>query len=178
MIVAAFLLASWLGCCITATPWSDRMGRRFWMLLGAVTQIVGTVICASSYSSGQLIAGRVIIVSYGPIYLHLLARFNMGVGYRKRSCGLNGTSIRCRDHTCHNCARTTSGISHGICLHWYGVGILDVRNPPEIYMTLFNIRIQRFRLHTRFRSSCLAPAHCHSDRLLCIGSHPSVPKCW
>ena len=63
MIVAAFLLASWLGCCITASPWSDKMGRRFWILLGAFTQIVGTVICASSYSYGQMIAGRVVIVS-------------------------------------------------------------------------------------------------------------------
>jgi MFS family permease len=63
MIVAAFLLASWLGCCITASPWSDNMGRRFWILLGAFTQIVGSIISVSSYSSGQLIAGRVVIVS-------------------------------------------------------------------------------------------------------------------
>ena len=63
MIVAAFLLASWLGCVIAASPWSDKMGRRFWILLGAAIQVVGTVICVSSYSSGQLIGGRVIIVS-------------------------------------------------------------------------------------------------------------------
>jgi len=39
------------------------MGRRFWILLGAFTQIVGTVVCTTSYSTGQMIAGRLIIVS-------------------------------------------------------------------------------------------------------------------
>jgi predicted MFS family arabinose efflux permease len=39
------------------------MGRRFWIILGAFIQIVGTVISVSSYSYGQLIAGRVVIVS-------------------------------------------------------------------------------------------------------------------
>ncbi|PGH07084.1 hypothetical protein AJ79_06362 [Helicocarpus griseus UAMH5409] len=75
MIVAAFLLASWLGCCIVASPWSDRVGRRVWVLLGAFIQIVGTVISTASYSSGQMIAGRVIIgigngivVASGPVY--------------------------------------------------------------------------------------------------------------
>jgi MFS family permease len=62
MIVAVFLLASWLGCVIAASPWSDRLGRRIWMMLGAAIQIVGTAICASAYSSGQLIGGRIIIV--------------------------------------------------------------------------------------------------------------------
>ncbi|RFU25290.1 hypothetical protein B7463_g11044, partial [Scytalidium lignicola] len=76
MIVASFLLASWLGCCCASTPWSDRLGRRFWVLLGAITQVIGTIICVSSYSYGQLIAGRVIIgigngfvVSMGPVYV-------------------------------------------------------------------------------------------------------------
>jgi MFS family permease len=63
MIVAAFLLASWLGCVIAASPWSDKMGRRFWILLGAFIQILGTIVCVASYSPGQLIGGRVIIVS-------------------------------------------------------------------------------------------------------------------
>jgi MFS family permease len=64
MIVAAFLLASWLGCVTVSSPWSDRLGRRTWIIMGGVVQIIGTVISASSYSPGQLIAGRVIIVSY------------------------------------------------------------------------------------------------------------------
>ncbi|KAK2735171.1 hypothetical protein FQN55_002261 [Onygenales sp. PD_40] len=76
MIVAAFLLASWLGCCIVASPWSDRVGRRVWIITGALVQIVGTIISAASFSSGQLIAGRVIIgignglvVASGPAYI-------------------------------------------------------------------------------------------------------------
>ncbi|KAF2658320.1 sugar transporter-like protein [Lophiostoma macrostomum CBS 122681] len=76
MIVASFLLASWLGCCIAASPWSDTVGRRIWVVAGAAVQIVGTIISASSYSVGQLIAGRVFIgigngfvVSQGPVYV-------------------------------------------------------------------------------------------------------------
>ncbi|KAH9862410.1 hypothetical protein J1614_011065 [Plenodomus biglobosus] len=76
MIVASFLLASWLGCVMAASPWSDRLGRRIWVMAGAAIQIIGTVISASSYSVGQLIAGRVLIgigngfvVSIGPVYV-------------------------------------------------------------------------------------------------------------
>ncbi|KAF2015784.1 sugar transporter-like protein [Aaosphaeria arxii CBS 175.79] len=76
MIVASFLLASWLGCCIAASPWSDRQGRRVWVMVGAALQIVGTVVSCTAYSTGQLIAGRVLIgvgngfvVSTGPVYI-------------------------------------------------------------------------------------------------------------
>lgn len=76
MIVASFLLASWLGCVTAASPWSDRVGRRIWVMAGAAVQIIGTIISASSYSVGQLIAGRVLIgvgngfvVSTGPVYV-------------------------------------------------------------------------------------------------------------
>ncbi|ORY12069.1 sugar transporter-like protein [Clohesyomyces aquaticus] len=76
MIVASFLLASWLGCCIAASPWSDRVGRRVWIMVGAAIQIVGTIIAACAYSTGQLIAGRVLIgvgnglvVATGPVYV-------------------------------------------------------------------------------------------------------------
>ena len=76
MIVASFLLASWLGCVIAASPWSDRLGRRIWVMAGAAVQILGTIISTSSYSTGQLIAGRVLIgvgngfvVSQGPVYV-------------------------------------------------------------------------------------------------------------
>merc|ERR1712032_1213869 len=61
MIVASFLLASWLGCVTAASPWSDCVGRRVWVMAGAAIQIIGTIISASSYSVGQLIAGRVLI---------------------------------------------------------------------------------------------------------------------
>ncbi|KAF2876441.1 sugar transporter-like protein [Massariosphaeria phaeospora] len=76
MIVASFLLASWLGCCIAASPWSDRIGRRVWVMLGALIQVFGTIIATASYSTGQLIAGRVLIgvgnglvVATGPVYV-------------------------------------------------------------------------------------------------------------
>lgn len=64
MLVASFLLASWLGCCIVAAPWSSKLGRRHWIMLGSFIQIIGTIISVSSYSYGQLTAGRVIIVSF------------------------------------------------------------------------------------------------------------------
>ncbi|KAF2475032.1 sugar transporter-like protein [Lindgomyces ingoldianus] len=64
MVVASFLLASWLGCCITASPGS------------AAIQIVGTIISTSTYSTSQLIACRVLIgvgnglvVAAGPVYI-------------------------------------------------------------------------------------------------------------
>lgn len=63
MIVASFLLASWLGCVMAASPWSDRVGRRIWIIVGAIVQVVGTVVSTAAYSAGQLIAGRIIIVS-------------------------------------------------------------------------------------------------------------------
>ncbi|KAF2260887.1 sugar transporter-like protein [Lojkania enalia] len=76
MIVASFLLASWLGCVMAASPWSDRIGRKIWVCVGAFIQIIGTVISTSAYSTGQLIAGRVLIgvgngfvVSTGPVYI-------------------------------------------------------------------------------------------------------------
>lgn len=76
MIVASFLLASWLGCVIAASPWSDRIGRRVWVMAGSSVQVIGTIISAAAYSPGQLIAGRVLIgvgngfvVSTGPVYV-------------------------------------------------------------------------------------------------------------
>lgn len=38
-------------------------GRRTWILLGNVLEIIGTIISVTSYGPGQLIAGRVLIVS-------------------------------------------------------------------------------------------------------------------
>ena len=59
MITLVFLLASRFGC-IIASFFGMFMGRRAWIILG--TQIIGTIISASSYSYGQMIAGRVLIV--------------------------------------------------------------------------------------------------------------------
>ncbi|KAF2816325.1 sugar transporter-like protein [Mytilinidion resinicola] len=60
MITSVFLLASWLGCIIVSLS-GLFLGRRTWIILGSSVQIVGTIISASSYSYGQLIAGRVLI---------------------------------------------------------------------------------------------------------------------
>ncbi|EOD47809.1 putative hexose carrier protein [Neofusicoccum parvum] len=60
MVTSVFLLASWLGCVIIST-FGMRMGRRSWIIAGEVVQIIGTIISATSYSYGQLIAGRVLI---------------------------------------------------------------------------------------------------------------------
>ena len=62
MIASTFLLASWFGCIIVATI-GMLLGRRTWIIIGNLIQILGTIISASSFSYGQLIAGRVFIVS-------------------------------------------------------------------------------------------------------------------
>jgi MFS family permease len=77
MIVAAFLLASWLGCCIVALPWSEKVGRRIWIILGNAIQIVGTIICAASYSPGQMIGGRVVIVRIPILKLSFRSRLTL-----------------------------------------------------------------------------------------------------
>ncbi len=38
-------------------------GRRMWILIGNLVSVVGSVISACSYSPGQLIGGRIIVVS-------------------------------------------------------------------------------------------------------------------
>lgn len=53
MITSTFLLASWLGCMIIST-FGMRMGRKTWVLIGNVIEIMGTIICAASYSYGQM----------------------------------------------------------------------------------------------------------------------------
>ena len=92
MIVASFLLASWLGCCTVALPWSDRFGRRIWIMAGASIQVIGTIISASASSPGQLIAGRVLIVRlffFNSIYILI----NSFAGYRQWFRSIHGSSI-------------------------------------------------------------------------------------
>lgn len=60
MVTSVFLLASWLGCIIISV-FGMQMGRKSWIIAGEVVQIIGTIISATSYSYGQLIAGRVLI---------------------------------------------------------------------------------------------------------------------
>lgn len=75
MITSIFLLASWLGC-IVISIFGMALGRRTWILIGCVVQIVGTVISATSYSYGQLIAGRLFIVSFSETERRVLRRRN------------------------------------------------------------------------------------------------------
>ncbi|MCJ1414246.1 hypothetical protein MMC32_000572 [Xylographa parallela] len=79
MIASTFLLASWFGCIIVAT-FGMLLGRRTWIIIGNLIQILGTIISASSFSYGQLIAGRVFIgigngflTSMIPIYVAEMA---------------------------------------------------------------------------------------------------------
>lgn len=60
MITSVFLLASWLGCVIVSL-FGMRLGRKTWIMAGEGVQILGTIISATSYGYGQLIAGRVLI---------------------------------------------------------------------------------------------------------------------
>lgn len=65
MVTSVFLLASWLGCIIISV-FGMQMGRKSWIIAGEVVQTIGTIISATSYSYGQLIAGRVLIVGRPP----------------------------------------------------------------------------------------------------------------
>ena len=69
MIASVFLLASWLGCIIISI-FGMKLGRRVWIIIGNVIQIVGTIVSATSYSAGQLIAGRTLIVRCFLLYWH------------------------------------------------------------------------------------------------------------
>ena len=53
MVTSIFLLASWLGCMIVSA-FGLTMGRKSWILVGNVVEIIGTIISASSYSYGQM----------------------------------------------------------------------------------------------------------------------------
>lgn len=62
MIASVFLLASWLGCIIVSIA-GMMMGRRMWTIAGSITQILGSIVSVSNFGYGQLIAGRVLVVS-------------------------------------------------------------------------------------------------------------------
>lgn len=126
MIVASFLLASWLGCCIAASPWSDRIGRRIWIIAGNVIQIVGTIVSVTSYSPGQMIAGRVIIVG-GPSCNVLLDLSNFHlIGYWQWHRCFVGASVHCRNYVCYQAARSPGWCLDGMRLYRNCYGVLGV----------------------------------------------------
>lgn len=61
MITSVFVLASALGALVAAN-FGLIYGRRTWILLGNSVEMIGTLICVTSYGSGQMITGRVIVV--------------------------------------------------------------------------------------------------------------------
>lgn len=63
MITSMFILGSWLGC-ILMSLFGMSQGRRVWIIVGNILEIIGTLISVTSYGPGQLIAGRVVIVGY------------------------------------------------------------------------------------------------------------------
>lgn len=94
MVTSVFLLASWLGCVIISV-FGMKMGRRSWVIAGEIVQIIGTVISATSYSYGQLIAGRVLIVCLSwPI---AQATQLTSTGRRQRLLHLHDPGLRRRD---------------------------------------------------------------------------------
>lgn len=58
-IVALFNIGCLMGCVISAF-FGNRLGRKNAITLGCVIMVIGGAIQASTYSAGQLIAGRII----------------------------------------------------------------------------------------------------------------------
>lgn len=90
MITSVFLLGSWLGC-ILMSIFGMTQGRKMWLIYGNVLSVIGTIISATSYGYGQLIAGRLIlgignglITSMGPIYVA-----EMAIDKRQRGRAVN-----------------------------------------------------------------------------------------
>lgn len=63
MISSAFVLGAWLGSSLLIFVFGFSLGRRTWLLIGNVVGITGTLIAVTSFSTGQMIAGRVLLVS-------------------------------------------------------------------------------------------------------------------
>ena len=63
MISSAFILGAWLGSFLLIFMFGLSLGRRTWLLIGNVIGIMGTLIAVTSFSTGQMIAGRVLLVS-------------------------------------------------------------------------------------------------------------------
>jgi sugar porter (SP) family MFS transporter len=58
-ITAAMAGGSWVGALVSG-PVSDRLGRKWAIMLGCVFWIIGSIICCASQNIGMLIAGRII----------------------------------------------------------------------------------------------------------------------
>ncbi|KAH6889752.1 general substrate transporter [Thelonectria olida] len=58
-ITASMAAGSWLGALVSG-PLSDRLGRKYSIMLGCVVWIVGSILCCASQNIGMLIVGRII----------------------------------------------------------------------------------------------------------------------
>jgi len=76
LVTASAILGAFIGCLITSA-YSDSRGRRFSLIIGAITSIVGNLVCMLSFrnfwvlATGRLIFGLSLgpISSIGPLYL-------------------------------------------------------------------------------------------------------------
>jgi len=130
MIASTFLLASWLGCIIIAA-FGMMMGRRSWIIVGNIVQIIGTIISATSFSYGQLIAGRVFIVSLrgwgNPTFPPKIPKANVEEGHWKRILDVYDPNLRCRNGCQDKQARTRCKRHDCGSKRRYCSGILGVR---------------------------------------------------
>ncbi|KAI9775369.1 MAG: hypothetical protein M1835_005853 [Candelina submexicana] len=90
MITSVFLLASWLGCIIMSLVGMVQ-GRRMWILIGNLVSVVGSVVSACSYSSGQLIVGRIIVGIGNGLITSMVPSWaaEMAIDKSKRGQGVN-----------------------------------------------------------------------------------------
>ncbi|GAO19890.1 uncharacterized protein UV8b_05170 [Ustilaginoidea virens] len=58
-ITASMAAGSWLGALISG-PVSDRMGRKYSIMVGCIIWVVGSTICCAAQNIGMLIVGRII----------------------------------------------------------------------------------------------------------------------
>ncbi|QPG94136.1 hypothetical protein C2857_004932 [Epichloe festucae Fl1] len=58
-ITASMAAGSWLGALVSG-PLSDRLGRKYSIMVGCVIWMIGSIICCASQNIGMLIVGRII----------------------------------------------------------------------------------------------------------------------
>ncbi|OAQ66318.1 sugar porter (SP) family MFS transporter [Pochonia chlamydosporia 170] len=58
-ITASMAAGSWLGALISG-PLSDRLGRKYSIMVGCIIWVVGSILCCAAQNIGMLIVGRII----------------------------------------------------------------------------------------------------------------------
>ncbi|CAD6587944.1 MAG: hypothetical protein ASARMPRED_003285 [Alectoria sarmentosa] len=90
MISSAFILGAWLGSSLVIFVFGISLGRRTWLLIGNVVGIIGTLIAVTSFSTGQMIAGRVLLVSVAQntVYSAINTIKGIGAGFVKTTAAI------------------------------------------------------------------------------------------